>query len=358
MKHIHKVVFFDGLQAGGQTVSMYFNETGICIQQSDVWDADRPVLFFGYSDCCIQLVSGNANVMLNKGGTQYMTLPVDSSWFPELQTKINRSNSGVFAQLLHLNVLVLVLLAVSILAGAYLGFTRLIPMAGLRLITPEQEMKLGDQFQQAFLSGEEIDSVKTKQLQSFAAALELSKTYPIHITVVKNTELNAFALPGGNIVVYNGIIQAMKDADEMVALLGHESAHVNGRHSLRAVLRSAATGILVSVVLNDVSGILAVVIDNASMLHNLSYSRSMEEAADENGMQTMVQNGINPVGMKKLMLHFKLVEAATPGTYSFLSSHPDTDSRIKHADQFAATHKSSSFAPKPVLDSLWLQLKH
>ena len=83
-----------------------------------------------------------------------------------------------------------------------------------------------------------------------------------------------------------------------------------------------------------------------------------EEVADENGMQTMVQNGINPVGMKKLMLHFKLVEAATPGTYSFLSSHPDTDSRIKHADQFAATHKSSSFAPKPVLDSLWLQLKH
>lgn len=358
MKHIHEVIFFDGLQAGGQTVLMYLSETGISIQQTEEWDANRPVLFFPYADCRMQLVAGNAQVLLNKAGTQYMTLSADRSFFPELQTRLNRLNRNVFARLFQLNVVVLVVLAVALLAGAYLGFTRLIPMAGLRLITPEQEMKLGEQFQKAFLSGETIDPVKTKQLQSFASNLQLSKTYPIKITVVKNTELNAFALPGGHIVVYSGIIQAMKDADEMVALLGHESAHVNGRHSLRSVLRSAATGILVSVVLNDVSGILAVVIDNASMLHSLSYSRSMEEAADENGMQTMVQNGINPVGMKKLMLHFKSAEAETPGTYSFLSSHPDTDSRIKHADQFAATHKNSSFAAKPVLDSLWLGLKH
>ncbi|MDD2793281.1 MAG: M48 family metallopeptidase [Sediminibacterium sp.] len=358
MKYIHKVIFFDGLQAGGQTVLMYFSETGIFIQQTEEWDAGRPVLFFPFSDCTLQMVSGNAHVLLNRKGTQYMTLSADSSWFPELQTRLNRLNRNVFAKLFQLNVLVLVVLAIALLAGAYLGFTRLIPIAGLRLITPEYEMKLGEQFQKTFISGEEIDPVKTKQLQSFATSLKLSKTYPIQITVVKNTELNAFALPGGHIVVYSGIIHAMKDADEMVALLGHESAHVNGRHSLRAVLRSAATGILISVVLNDVSGILAVVIDNASMLHSLSYSRSMEEAADENGMQTMVQNEINPVGMKKLMLHFKSAEAEMPGTYSFLSSHPDTDSRIKHADQFAATHKNSSFAAKPVLDSLWLQLKH
>lgn len=357
MKHIHEVIFFDGRQALGQTVLMYFNETGISIQQSDVWDANRPVLFFAYSDCAVQMVADKAHVMLNKKGTQYMTLPANSFWFPELQAMLNRSNPNLFAQLFRLNAFVLLALTIIVLAGAYLGFTRLIPMAGLRLITPEQEMKLGEQFQKAFLSGEAVDSLKTKQLQSFASTLQLSKTYPIHITVVKNTELNAFALPGGHIVVYSGIIHAMKDADEMVALLGHESAHVNGRHSLRSVLRSAATGILVSVVLNDVSGILAVVIDNASMLHSLSYSRSMEEAADENGMQTMVQNGINPLGMKKLMLHFKSTEAAMPGNYSFLSSHPDTDSRIKHADQFAATHKNSSFAPKPVLDSLWLRLK-
>lgn len=358
MKHIHKVIFFDGLQAGGQTVSMFFNENGISIQQGAYWNADEPVLFFPYHECRIQSLPGSMNVFLNRRGTQYMVAPPGASWFPALQMMINKANHSIFIKLFQLKTSVLVALTVAILAGAYLGITRLIPLAGLRLITPEYEMQLGDRFYKAFVSGEAIDSAKTAQLQSFAKELQLSKTYPIKITVVKNKELNAFAMPGGNIVVYNGIIRTMKDADEMVALLAHESAHVNGRHSLRAVLRSAATGILISVVLNDVSGILAVLIDNADMLQSLNYSRSIEESADENGMQTMLVNGINPAGMKKLMLHFKAAEAEMPAGISFLSSHPDTDSRIKHADQFAATHKNISFAPKPSLDSLWLQLKH
>ncbi|HJV18452.1 MAG TPA: M48 family metallopeptidase [Sediminibacterium sp.] len=358
MKHIHKVIFFDGLQAGGQAVSMYFSETGIFIQQSDEWDADKSVLFFLYEDCRIQSLPGSRNIFLNRRGTQYIVIPPEASWFPALQMMVNKANHSVFSKLFQLKTAVLVALTVVILAGTYLGITRLIPLAGLRLITPEYEMQLGDRFYKAFVSGETIDSSKTVQLQSFAQKLQLSKTYPIKITVVENKELNAFAMPGGNIVVYSGILRTMKEPDEMVALLSHESAHVNGRHSLRAVLRSAATGILISVVLNDVSGILAVLIDNADMLQSLSYSRSIEESADENGMQTMLANGIDPAGMKKLMLHFKAAEAEMPAGISFLSSHPDTDSRIKHADQFAATHKNISFVPKPSLDSLWLQLKH
>ena len=85
---------------------------------------------------------------------------------------------------------------------------------------------------QSMMQGETIDKERTKLLQEFARSMQLSNNYPIKLTVVKNKEVNAYAIPGGNIVVYSGILKAMRSPDELAALLGHETAHINERHSL------------------------------------------------------------------------------------------------------------------------------
>jgi beta-barrel assembly-enhancing protease len=116
-------------------------------------------------------------------------------------------------------------------------FSSLVADVGLKLITPEYEAKLGDEMFQSAIPPTSIDGKRTAMIQSFANKLELSKTYKIQVTVLKSDDINAFAIPGGNIVVYSGLIEKMRGYEELVALLGHEASHINERHTTRAFLK-------------------------------------------------------------------------------------------------------------------------
>lgn len=357
MDNIQQVNYFDGLQAGPKHALMYFNAEGISIQLGDYWDKEATVLFFPYQECTIQETGNKLIVCLNKNGTNYISFSSDASFAIDLKQQLNRKDLSFAASLLRMNVFSLVILVVILLAGVYWGISTIVPWAGLKLIKPSTEIALGEKIHQSMMQGETIDHHRTKLLQEFAQSMQLSSTYPIKLTVVKNKEVNAYAIPGGNIVVYSGILKAMKSPDELAALLGHETAHINERHSLRSILRSAATGLIVSVVLNDISGIFSIVVENAEGLRSMHFSRGIEKNADEEGMKILVKNNIHPLAMKKLMQRLKENSPEIPAMLSFMQSHPATDERIKHATEFAVPYKNSSFAPNPVLDSIWSALK-
>ncbi|WP_446914219.1 M48 family metalloprotease, partial [Klebsiella pneumoniae] len=83
--------------------------------------------------------------------------------------------------------------------------------------------------------------------------------------------VNAFAVPGGFIVVHDAILDEMEHHEELAGLLGHEIGHVQLRHSTKAIARSLSYYMLLSLLFGDVSGIAAVIVDNASTLNNLEY---------------------------------------------------------------------------------------
>lgn len=357
MEQIQTVDFFDGMQAGAKHALMYFNAEGISIQLGVDWNKEATVLFFPYKQCSIQQTGNKFFVFLNKNATNYFSFYVDAPFASSLTQHLSQKNNSIAASLLKVNAFYLLLLVVILFTGVYWSVATIVPWAGLKLIKPVTETELGEKMYQSMMQGESVDQRRTALLQQFAKELKLSKTYPIKLTVLKNKEVNAYAIPGGNIVVYTGIIKAMKSADELAALLGHEAAHINERHSLKSVLRSAATGLIVSVVLNDISGIFSVVIENAEGLRTMHFSRGIEANADEKGMQLLVNNQIHPLAMKRLMQRLKENTPEIPDAFSFMLSHPATDERIKHATEFAVPYKNSSFAPNPVLDSIWSELK-
>ena len=121
-----------------------------------------------------------------------------------------------------------------------------------------------------------LDIKKSKYLEQFAAELNLGNTKPIRFTVVKSDEVNAFALPNGQIVVFTAILDDMKSSDELVALLGHEASHINNRHSTKMLCRNLAGYMIVSLLLSDVNGIMAVLADNAHQLHSLSQLKAYQ----------------------------------------------------------------------------------
>lgn len=196
------------------------------------------------------------------------------------------------------------------------------------------EEKMGDTMYENMIRAYDVDDQATARVNDFAKAIDFKTNYPIRVTVVKETDANAFALPGGNIVIFDGILRKMKTKEELAALLAHEVAHVHYRHSLRNIFRSLGGYLFLSLLLNDINGIVSVLADNSNALANLTYSRELETEADMKGMDVLKSNGINLKGFVDL---FKLLksEHGDLGSLKLLSTHPLTEERLQAATRMA-----------------------
>ncbi|MER2996928.1 M48 family metallopeptidase [Pontibacter populi] len=217
----------------------------------------------------------------------------------------------------------------------------------------EYERALGEQLHAQMMLDQTIDSAKTEAIQDYLAALEVKSDFPITVTVVKNDMVNAFAVPGGFIVVHDGILDEMERHEELAGLLGHEIGHVQMRHSTKAITRSLSYYMLLSILFGDVSGIAAVIVDNASTLHSLEYSRTAESDSDKAGLELLVQNKLNPKGMVWLM---ERLNSDEPEFLKFISTHPNTSDRIKNIESHI---RKTNYKPEPnpELEAAWAKLK-
>ncbi len=189
------------------------------------------------------------------------------------------------------------------------------------------EVQIGEEMYKGSVQGMELNEAAGKQATLFLKTLIDSSEYPVQVDVVHSQEVNAFALPGGHIIVYDGILHSMKSYEELAALLGHEYAHVKLRHSTRNILRQASVTILLYTLMGDVSGLGAYVLQHAASLNNLQYSRELEQQADAEGFALMKQKQIDATGMLRLFETLK--KENTADMPSFLSTHPATEDRIE-----------------------------
>lgn len=266
-----------------------------------------------------------------------------ATWIPSKKTGIGRLKWPLFF-----------ITAAALLIGGYYLLVALITGFGVQLISPKKEAELGKMIYATIIEQQKIDSPLTELVRQFAAPLQLSEQYSIRLTVLDDDEVNAFAIPGGDIVIYKGILKQMQRPEELVALLGHEASHVNERHSLRNILQEMTGSMVISMVFGEFGSVGQLIAGRANMLRSLSYSRSLEEDADELGMQRMLQNNCDPRGMIYLMdrLEASEKEPALPG---FLSTHPVTADRKVHAEKFVREHPVSG-NPNAAIQPAWKKL--
>lgn len=304
---------------------------------------------------------GNTHYLYVDGkGMQYLQFTSDHPMAEGIAEQVSGANPGWATRLMSQKAAVLATLVVVLSVGLYFLVVTLVPFIGTRVISIDREIKIGDELhrvmlQEARLLGATIDTAGTQHLQAFADGLNLSNQYPIRLTLVKSDIVNAYALPGGNVVVYTGILKKIKTPEALAALLAHESTHINQRHSLRSLLRNAANGIIISIIFSDASGISGALATNADALSGLSYSRSLETEADSKGMDLMVKNKMDVKGMRQLMQTLDELPEL-PGAISFLSTHPMTKERIQNADRYMKSHAQTAVA-RPDLQELFKQLK-
>lgn len=149
------------------------------------------------------------------------------------------------------------------------------------------------------------------------------------VRVFKSKEVNAFALPGGHIGVYTGLLKVTQNQDQLAAVLGHEIAHVIAGHSAARVSNAMVEQFgadALSIATGMSPGLIGA---GANMLLLLPYSRADESEADHLGMHYMADAGFDPRQAVQLWDNMQKMEHERGGASpAILSDHPSSDTRI------------------------------
>lgn len=165
--------------------------------------------------------------------------------------------------------------------------------------------------------------------------------YTFRILYSNNSMVNAFAAPGGYIVVFRGLIEEAQTPEELAAVLAHEMQHVLHRHTTRALARELSGRTLLTLLSVDSSGTPAA-LEGAAQLFNLSYQRSDEEEADTDSVAMLVRARIRPDGLATLLRRLQLNHAAFDPALTYLSSHPAILERAANVTAKAGQAPSSA----------------
>jgi beta-barrel assembly-enhancing protease len=150
--------------------------------------------------------------------------------------------------------------------------------------------------------------------------------------IISDTTVNAFALPGGKVVVNSGLILKSDNWSEIQGVLAHEISHVTQRHHIRGVINNQGLFFIISSFLGGYSGLIDIVSSYGGKLESLMYSRRFEFEADNTGLMYMQKANLDPKGMitffQKLQKEQKLDDSS--GFLKILSTHPATNERINN----------------------------
>ena len=247
------------------------------------------------------------------------------------------------------------LMSALVAVMASCGTSSTVPITGRKqniLVSDEQVLSLSNQQYQEYMKtakastnatntamvkrvGQNIANAVVSYLQQNGLAAEVSK-YKWEFNLVQDKSVNAFCMPGGKIVVYEGLLPVTQDESSLAIVVGHEVAHAVAKHSaerlsnelrkqygsqiLGAVLQGAGASTNLQSISSTVFGI-------GTTLGGAAYSRSQESEADRLGLIFAAMAGYDP----NVAVNFwQRMASATGNNYSILSDHPSDQSRIKN----------------------------
>jgi beta-barrel assembly-enhancing protease len=230
--------------------------------------------------------------------------------------------------------------------GLWLGADLLVEVAVSR-IPVEWEHKLGESAYRDFLIHQEVmkDGPAVTALGEITQRLTdqiPNNPYKFEVTVVKSDVVNAFALPGGYVVVFTGLMKKAESGEEVAGVLSHELNHVLQRHGLERIVKNLGLLTVVGIVIGDQQGLVGIMRQLGVELLTLKFGRAQETEADLTGLQLLQRAKIDPSGMIKF---FERLSEKDEGRIEWLSTHPMSTARaVRLKMELAALPKRS---PEP-----------
>jgi beta-barrel assembly-enhancing protease len=247
------------------------------------------------------------------------------------------------------------LFAAGIIGALVIAYFLLVPWFSEKLassVSVQTEEQFGDAIYSGLSIASEEDTASSAIVNEFFREMEITTPYNIRISVIRGSEVNAFALPGGHIVVYDALLKQLKSYPELAALLSHEFTHVNNKHSTKSIFRRLGSRVFIGLLFGKIGNVSSVLVDQADNLKSLNYSRGLEKEADMNGLDLLKARKIDPEGFSRLFRHLKTASPAS-ALPELLASHPDIDNRIAYIREASAgTDVEENSELKSIFDRL------
>ncbi|MDE0914932.1 MAG: M48 family metallopeptidase [Planctomycetota bacterium] len=156
--------------------------------------------------------------------------------------------------------------------------------------------------------------------------------------VIDSEVVNAFALPGGYITVFTGLLTEASSPAEVAGVIAHEMAHVTHRHGLRRMAHSVGLWASVTLVLGNTDVLASIARDLFTLASVNGYSQDQETDADLEGVRMLMAARIDPTGLARFFEHLAEEHGDVPDSLAWFSTHPQHEERIAAIEEYAAAH--------------------
>ena len=172
----------------------------------------------------------------------------------------------------------------------------------------------------------------------------LDSEYVFQVEVVDSGLVNAIAFPGGNILLFRGLLEKSPSSDAVAGVLAHEMQHVFQRHGTENLLNQVALSGLFKMLTVEANAIAETLFAGVQTLSLLKYTRELETEADALALQLLYQAGVDPVVMLEMSQVLKNHSSSVPES---ISTHPNMSSRMEKLK--IIIDQKPDFMSKPVL---------
>ncbi len=274
-----------------------------------------------------------------------------SAMINELKNK--HSNRKKHAKLTPLYLFATFILVISIIYGGLYVTTYVISHS----FPLSWEKKIGDIATPQIVGTKKItDESVVKAIESIGKQLESASgnhDYEFKYYVVKDEEVNAFALPGGHVIVNTGLIKKSESYEEVAGVISHELQHVYQRHGIEKIVNQIGISFTLMMIFGDFSGVVNTI---GGELLGLKFSREEESEADALGLDLMYKAKINPEGMISFFRKLEELNKEASNLPDFISSHPNTKQRIKDLESLVK-RKYPAISNKKEFSFNWKEIK-
>jgi len=214
----------------------------------------------------------------------------------------------------------------------------------INIFSIQDDIKFGAQFDEEILKNKDFVILSETQYPEAYKIINQFKTTLLNtgklthvndfnwtVRIIKNdATINAFAVPGGYLYFYTGLIKALENEAEFAGVMAHEMAHVDRRHTTSQLTKQYGIDLLLSMLLGKNSNEWVTIAANlASGLTELAFSRSDENEADKYAVNYTYVTDWDARGVADF---FAKMDTKSP-TPVFLSTHPKDETRIKRVNE-------------------------
>jgi predicted Zn-dependent protease len=226
-------------------------------------------------------------------------------------------------------------------------------------VSSDTEKKLGELFWESLKKYETV--IKDKEVVNSVDSIvnrickgsEIERK-SVQVHILKSTDVNAFALPGGHLVVLSGLINDAESPEALAGVLAHEIAHIERKHVSKKLVKELGITALAGIAAGGAGG--EVVKQAVKTLSSSAFDRKMEKEADLKAVDYMVNAQIDPMPFSALMDQFAEDQPELLTDLSWLSTHPDSKERAVYIREYA---QKKDYTSKTLLyPSTWEALQH